>query len=97
MKYAWIKKHKKQFPVTAMCRCLKVSASGYYDSVKRKPCDQLIRRQSIGQAAAVSYFESKRVYGYRKVYEDLAKDALCCKETVRRIMRDIGLFLTYKA
>ena len=48
------------------------------------------------QAAAVSYFESQRVYGYRKVYEDLAKDALCCKETVRRIMRDIGLFSRIK-
>ena len=96
MKYAWIRRHRRQFPVAVMCRSLKVSTSGYYDSIKRKPCPQLIRRQSIAKAAAVSYFESQRVYGYRKVYEDLAKDALCCKETVRRIMRDIGLFSRIK-
>lgn len=96
MKYAWIKKHKRHFPAAVMCRVLKVSTSGYYDSLKRQLCAQLIRRQSIAQAAAVSYFESKRVYGYRKVYEDLAKNALCCKETVRRIMRDIGLFSRIK-
>ena len=96
MKYAWIKRHKSTFPVAVMCRSLRVSTSGYYDSIKRKPCDQLIRRQSIAQAAAVSYFESQRVYGYRKVYEDLAKDVVCCKETVRRVMRDIGLLSRIK-
>ena len=97
MKYAWIKKRCKQFPVAVMCRALKVSTSGYYDSIKRKPCAQLIRRQSIARAAAVSYFESHRVYGHRKVYEDLVEESvICCKETVRRIMRDIGLFSRIK-
>ena len=97
MKYAWIKKHRKQFPVAVMCMSLKVSTSGYYDSVKRNPCPQLIRRSSIAQAAAVSYFESKRIYGHRKVHEDLvAEGVVCCKETVRRIMRDIGLFSRIK-
>ena len=96
MKYAWIKKHRKKFPVSVMCRSLKVSTSGYYDSIKRDLCPQRIRRRSIAQAAAVSYFESRRVYGYRKVYEDLADGVVCCKETVRRIMRDIGLFSRIK-
>ena len=97
MKYAWIKGHRKQFPVTVMCRALKVSTSGYYDSVKRNPCPQLVRHSSIAQLAAVSYFESRRIYGHRKVHEDLiAEGVVCCKETVRRIMRDIGLFSRIK-
>jgi len=97
VKYAWIKGHKKQFPVTVMCRVLRVSTSGYYDSVKRNPCPQLIRRSSIAQLAAVSYFESRRIYGHRKVHEDLiAEGVVCCKETVRRIMRDVGLFSRIK-
>ena len=96
MKYAWIKKHRKMFPVAVMCRALRVSTSGYYGSIKRTPCDQLIRRRSIAQAAAVSYFESRRVYGYRKVYEDLAEGVICCRETVRRVMREIGLFSRIK-
>ena len=96
MKYAWIKRHRKLFPVAVMCRSSMVSTSGYYDSIKRSPCAQLVRRKSIAQAAAVSYFESNRVYGYRKVYEDFAEGIVCCKETVRRIMRDIGLFSRIK-
>ena len=97
MKYAWIRRHRKQFPVAVMCRSLEVSTSGYYDSVKRNPCPQLVRRSSIAQTVAVSYFESNRVYGYRKVYKDLAAESIvCCEETVRRIMRDIGLFSRIK-
>ena len=93
MKYAWIKKHKRLFPVAVMCRVLKTSTSGYYDISKRQPCQQLVMRKTIAQAAAHSYFESNRIYGYRKVYEDLLEDKIvCCEETVRRIMRRIGLY-----
>ena len=92
MKYAWIKTHKRQFPVAVMCRVIKASLSGYYDSLKRPASQQLLRRKSIAQAAAHSYFDSNRIYGYRKVYDDLLEENIvCCKETVRRIMRDIGL------
>ena len=97
MKYAWIKKHKRLFPTALMCRVLKVSTSGYYDGIKRQPSAQLIRRGSIAQAAAESYFDSNRIYGYRKVYENLiAEDIQCCDETVRRIMRNIGLYSRIK-
>ena len=97
MKYAWIQKHKRLFPTAVMCRLLRVSTSGYYDSLQRQPGAQQIRRQSIAQAAAVSYFESNRIYGHRKVHDDLVADGIyCCQETVRRIMRDIGLFSRIK-
>jgi len=80
-----------------MCRVLNVSTSGYYDSIKRQPSAQIIRRRAISHAIAVSYFESKRVYGFRKVYGDLKADNVqCCQETVRRIMRDIGLYSRIK-
>jgi len=97
VKYAWIKRHKRLFPTSVMCRILKVSTSGYYDSIKSQPSNQQIKRRSISQAVAKSYFDSNRVYGYRKVYEDLNIDEIqCCKETVRRVMRDIGLYSRIK-
>jgi transposase InsO family protein len=80
-----------------MCRVLKASTSGYYDSLKRLPCRQLLRRKTIARAAAHSYFESNRIYGYRKVYQDLQEEnIICCQETVRRIMRRIGLYSRIK-
>ena len=30
MRYRWIHQHREVFPVTAMCRVLEVSDSGYY-------------------------------------------------------------------
>ena len=78
-------------------RVLQVSTSGYYDSIKRQPSAQYLRRNNIARAAAKSYFESNRVYGYRKVYEDLAAEKIsCCDETVRHIMREIGLYSRIK-
>jgi transposase InsO family protein len=96
VKYAWIKKHKRRFPASVMCRLLNVSTSGYYDSLKRQPSPRQIRRRAITQAAAVSYFESRRIYGYRKVYDDVIETIPCCEETVRRVMRDIGLYSRIK-
>ena len=97
MKYAWIQKHKRLFPTTMMCRILQVSTSGYYDSLQRQPAPQYIRRRAIAQAAARSYFESRRIYGHRKVHKDLLEEGvICCRETVRRIMRDIGLYSRIK-
>jgi hypothetical protein len=56
-----------------------------------------VRRKNIAQAAAHSYFESNRIYGYRKVYQDLQEEnIICCQETVRRIMRRIGLYSRIK-
>jgi putative transposase len=96
VKYAWIKKHKRLFPTAVMCGLLGVSRSGYYDSLKRQPCSQQIRRRTITQAVARSYFESHRIYGYRKVYDDVRETIGCCEETIRRVMRDIGLYSRIK-
>ena len=75
-----------------MCKVLMVSLSGYYESLKRSPCQQMIRRENISQSIAHSYFQSNRIYGYRKVHKDLMEENInCCSETVRRIMRGIGL------
>jgi len=44
VRYAWMKKHKRLFPTTVMCRVLKISTSGHYDSLRRLSCEQLVRR-----------------------------------------------------
>ena len=97
MRFAWIKQHDEEFPIAIMCKVLQVSDSGYYDRLKHKPSAARQRRQTIAQAAARFYFESQRIYGYRKVYEDLRQANIeCCRETVRRIMCQIGLYSRVK-
>ena len=93
MRYQWIKQHRRLHPLALMCRKLQVSTSGFYDWSDRQPSQRQQRRDKITQAAARSYFESHRIYGYRKVWEDLAEQEItCCPETVRRVLRELGLF-----
>ena len=81
-----------------MCRVLQVSTSGYYAWRKRKPSKQARVRQQIAEKAAEFQERSRGIYGYRKVYEDIAQETeiTCCEETVRRIMHEKGLFSRVK-
>ena len=93
MKYAWITENRDSFPIARMCRTLGVSPSGYYAWRKRKPSPQCQRREKIAQAAVEAYQESYGVYGYRKVHDDLQEQEVeCCRETVRKILHEKGLF-----
>ena len=93
MKYAWIRAHRDSYPVKIMCKVLEVSTSGYYDSLKPTPSPRQQRREQIAAAAEAAYRDSHCIYGYRKVHDDLQEQKVeCCRETVRRVLRDKGLF-----
>ena len=98
MRYAWIKEHAQVYPVTVMCGALKVSSSGYYSWCSREVSLRSQRHEAIGEAVVQSHAASKRVYGYRKVHQDVVLDFghVCCEETVRMIMREKGLCATRK-
>lgn len=76
-----------------MCKVLAVSRSGYYDWKKRSPSKQSRRRKIILEAARQSYFDSDKVYGYRKVHHDVLENTgfYCCPETIRRLLAAEGL------
>ena len=92
MKYDWVDRHKKDFPVRHMCRVLSVSAGGYYAGLDRPVSRRDARREILSGAVKVSHKRSHEIYGYRKVREDLVQEMKldCCKETVRRIMKSLG-------
>ena len=93
MRYQWIKKHRRRYPLALMCHTLQVSSSGFYDWLKGTPSPRRQHRDTIAQAAARSHFGSHRIYGYRKVWEDLQAQQLnCCPELVRRVLGQLGLF-----
>jgi len=98
VRYAWIKDHIDDYPVTMLCRVLDVSASGYYDWLGRKPSARQKRRERIAAAAQKYYHDSNRIYGYRKVHEDVVQEAkiACCLETVRRVLAEKRLFSSVK-
>ena len=93
MKYQWIDRYKLRYPIDLMCRILGVSTSGYYGRINRPVSRRDLRRQKMTEAIKFSHERSYRIYGYRKVHEDLVQEMKieCCRETVRCIMRAHGL------
>jgi transposase InsO family protein len=77
---------------------LQVSRSGYYAWRRREPSARVQRREQIGQAAQQSHRDSHGTYGYRRVHRDLVEDheIPCCRETVRRVMGELGLARRHK-
>lgn len=71
MKYAFIRAHQTEFGVRAMCRVLRVHFSGFYAWLKepfsRRALEDMRQTDLIRQA----WSESGRVYGYRKLADDL--------------------------
>jgi len=94
VKYAWIQEHRDSFPVAVMCQVLRVSPSGYYDSLDRAPSERARRHERIKQSVQQAHAESYGIYGSAKITEQLQnRDELesACRNTVARAMRELGL------
>jgi putative transposase len=91
---AWIKEHRGLFPVAVMCGVLRVSTSGYYDSLDRPPSKRALRHERIKQSVACAHAESSGIYGSLKVADQLKKRddmETACRNTVAAAMREMGL------
>jgi putative transposase len=97
MRYAFIERHKKVWPIVTQCRVLEVSVSGY---------GQYRARQSASGSAIVGrlsdiallvhiraiFHEMKGAYGWPRVWRELAaRGVRAGKERVRKLMRANGL------
>lgn len=92
MKYALIYSEEGSYSISAMCRWAKVSRSGYHDWKTRKPSARARHREVLEALVRHSFDQSDETYGYRRVHADLRRWGYTVDdETVRMIMRDLGL------
>jgi putative transposase len=94
MKYAWIHKHRDSFPIVLMCELLKVSRSGYYESIDRPLSKRAERTAKIRQSIRQAFDENHGIYGSTKITEVLQeRDELetACRNTVAKAMQEMGL------
>lgn len=92
MKYRFIEGQRTQYSVSALCRVLDVSRSGYYDWRIRKPSVSERRRRSLLTRIVSIYQANRQVYGSPRIHKELRESGEQVSEnTVARLMRANGI------
>ena len=95
MRYAFIERHEKVWPITTQCRVLAVSASGYHQHRARSEApDQPGRIRDMALLAHIRaiFNEMKGAYGWPRIWRELAARGIHAgKERVRKLMKANGL------
>ena len=92
MRYICIDRRRKQYPVTMMCRVLKVSRSGYYAWRVRPECQGAKTDRQLSGVIRRLHEESKGVYGSPRITADLRDEGYRYgRHKVARLMRLAGL------
>lgn len=94
VRYAWIKEHRDKYSVSRMCRVLKVSSSGFYQSLRPNTSAKRIRTEAIKNSVRVVYDESRGIYGSYKIADRLKANQrleCACRNTVAKAMKEMGL------
>jgi len=92
VRYAFVAEHRTLFPVRAMCQCLRIQPSGFYAWLKNplsKRTKEDARQTGLIRQA---WEESGKVYGYRKLHDDLLDQGeTCCPNRVARLASLAGI------
>ncbi len=87
-----MKDNHHKFGVERMCKVFKVSRSGYYDWIDRKPSKRQLDYQRVKQQIQMIYQESRKRYGSPKITEELRDLGWeVSRPRVARIMRSEGM------
>ncbi len=92
MRYAFVAEHRSIFSVRAMCRCLRIHPSGFYAWLKKPLSNRAIEDERQTDLINDAWKESGKVYGYRKLHDDLCDQGeSCCPNRVARLARLAGI------
>lgn len=90
--YKLIDAEKASYPVSVLCRVLRVSRSGYYDWKGRPPSKRAKENASLTEKIREIHHRSRGTYGYPRVHAELkALGVRCSRGRVARLMRKSGL------
>lgn len=87
-----IERCRDEFPIRLMCRCLRVSTSGYYDWSKRSPSARQRDNERLLGRIRELHEDSRGVLGAGRMHEDLAAEGESASlNRVARLMAADGL------
>jgi putative transposase len=89
VKYAFIRDHRNEFSITAMCRVFNLHRSGFYAWLDKPLSNHAIEDQRLLVLIKQSYIASGATYGSPWIHRDLREAGeRCSVHRVARIMRE---------
>lgn len=87
--FRFIDAQRASYPVSLLCRVLKVSRSGYYAWRERPPSRRSVEDSALTERIREIHERSRRTYGYPRVHAELnALGVRCGRRRVARLMRE---------
>jgi putative transposase len=92
MRFTFIAAKKVEHTVTILCRCLRVTRSGFYAWQRRPESIHTRDDRRLTMLVRASFKESKQRYGSPRIHEDLIEqDEHVSRKRVVRLMQEDGL------
>lgn len=93
MRFLFIRTEKANYPLTVLCRVLKVSRSGYYAFEKRGPSARETSDQELTVQIQEVHQKSRQTYGSPRVHRELCmgRHQQLGRNRVARLMHSAGI------
>lgn len=92
MRYAFIHRHRSEWPIMIQCEVLQVSRSGFYSWRQRPPSATATKRAALLQEVREVHRISRENYGAVRVHRALEqRGTKCDRKTVAKVMREAGI------
>jgi len=93
VRYRFVREHRKQFPIAALCRVMQVANSGYFAWLRRPESPRAAENRALLRCIKAAHAHSRRTYGRRRIHIQLQRDGIACsRNRVGRLMRSEGLW-----
>ena len=97
MKYAWMRKHGRSYPLKAMCGVLGVSESGYAEWRVGSAAKRWLTTPQLDALIRAIHAEFDGAYGAPRMTQEIkARGLPVSKERVRKIMQANGIRARHK-
>jgi len=98
VKYAWINRHKRRWPVSLQCEVLGVSTSGYFEHIACRGSKEPTKpRRGLSDEAVLAHIKaahagSKGEYGWPRIWKELVtKGVRVGKDRIQKLMKLHGI------